>query len=329
MPQNQANALVPVKEALPVQEGFNLSDEMNQEIRETFMNSLDRVYDSRKAEVNVMRGVGVLIWTMSGVFTIATPPLGALFSVVLMAHLVGAAADQKRLGRTGKDAYEDAVRAAAMKFEQAQRDFYNSQKLQLLEAADTHLGKSGLLSLQDAAWLANIDPAHLEKATDQLAVTVLQIRKMLAYERCTEFNADGSRKVEKPLGFASMQFNSALPVHRNCLRERMLPLDAALAEDENPAVQPAEFYEREIKAPGYLKSFFTFITPFSNAGRKRSFEKMEMPQVKDIAAQCVQPVADFAERLANYESRNAPLDLPAVRGWKQPARKALPSKGVA
>jgi hypothetical protein len=53
-------------------------------------------------------------------------------------------------------------------------------------------------------------------------------------------------------------------------------------------------------------------------------KKAALPQVKDIEIQPVRPAADFAAALAAYEGVYAPLDLPAMRGWKTAMRKALP-----
>jgi hypothetical protein len=329
MSRPQANALVPAVPALPATEAFNMPAAKQQEIREAFKSTVEWNHKFNKSEVNSLRTVGVLCSALFGVVSLAVPPM--LFITLPAVALLGIAGTemQKGMQDVARDAFEDAKKNTLIKFEEAQREFYSAQKRRIIELADAHLGNGHLISAQDAAWLGNIDPDHLSDATDQLAVTVLQIRQMLAYQRCASFNSDGSKQVDMPLTFKDVGFDISRNLHRSWLREKLAQLDSGIEEDERPEIRQAEFVSGDIGKSGRIKAFFNFFNPVSNWNRKEKTLAMELPQVKDIEVQCVQPIAGFAEALEAYEARNPPLDLPAMRGWKSPpARRALTSRGI-
>jgi hypothetical protein len=315
--------LVPVLHTLPATETFSMPLKQHQEIRESFKNAVGWSYDFDKKQVNLMRGLGGGAALLFGAVALAAPPALVIAAPTLALFFFGGGAMQKSLEANGHDGFRRAMEETQVKFKQAQIEFYAAQKKRIVELADTHLGNGGLISAQDAAWLGNIDPDHLSEATDQLAITVLQIRQMLAYQRCNDFNSDGSRAVQAPLTFRGVGFDAGRPLHRSWLREKMAQADHGIEEDANPVIQVAEFENVNVKKPGYIAALFNFLNPVSNWSRKEKLLEMQLPKVKEIEVQCVQPLADFAEALKDYESRNAPLDLPAMRGWKGPQRRAL------
>jgi hypothetical protein len=204
--------------------------------------------------------------------------------------------------------------------EDAQRTAYSRQKQAVRDAAERHLADGKLLIAEDLAWIANLDPASLAGASDELAVTALQARRALS---C-------ARKPEKTLvhTFATLNLNPEMGPNRAYLREKLLAADNAIEEDNYPAIQKCELPEHAALKPGKLRILKEALIPFSARALRREFKNAQLPQIPEILVPLIEPVAGVAGAVAAYESENGPLDLPALRGWKG-ARRALPApKGM-
>jgi hypothetical protein len=213
---------------------------------------------------------------------------------------------------------------AKEKFHEAQKAAYNEQKRLIAAAAEQHLGRGNLLTLEDAAFLSSLNADDVRKSTYQLAITVLQIRKLLAQAR----GAAGDAAIENPETFASNRLRPEADNHRKFLYEILREHDAPIAEDDLPVLQEPEIEGEAGAQIGYGKAFLKLLNPLSGRRLKREFKQAKVLRFKPVDVAGVRPAADFAAALAAYESRNPPLDLPAVRGWGGGRRKALPAPGA-
>jgi hypothetical protein len=318
------NALVPAMESLPAQQ-VNIDGEPWKELNEKFREDIDSARRRVSADRNFVRGGTLLCTAMVTPIAILTPPILLVLALPIGAMYALGASEQKKLNNLLAGETERAGKELREKFIEAQVEAYTAQKQMIIDAAEQHLSKGGLLGLEDAAWLGNLTPAILGEASDQLAITVMQIRQMLAHERCNKFKSDGGKTVATPVTFAEKRLSPDLQEHRFYLRYSLFENDAGIEEDSLPVIiQPEPAGSPQARA-GNIKSFVDFINPFSGVALKRAYAKANMPQFKPVEIPGLAPVADFAQALESYESRNPPLDLPAVRGWKGGARKALPA----
>jgi hypothetical protein len=259
---------------------------------------------------------------------VGTILFGSVFGVLALGNCGGGWVEQhmlhKKLADKSATWTKGELRDA---FTEAQKQAYAAQKRQIVQAAEQYLSSGKLVSVEEASWLAALDPEAVRGATDQLAITVLQIRKMLAHMRCADFNADGSRAVEKPLTFEAMLLMSSAPLHRSILRERLAAEDCEVTEDLNPVIREPEVISAAHAKVSVIKSLASFISFRTKKSLAREYVDNALPRFADIEAQALRPVTDFAAMLESYEARNPPLDLPALRGWKTVKRRALPHPG--
>jgi hypothetical protein len=310
---SRTNALVPFPSS---NKTVSLSATDRQVIQAAFQKEVGRAYDDARPDVTIGRSVGSISLILC-VATAASPPVLMVALPVGLMFCAAGGLFQREMNNAPARALERTKNLIGPRLELAQRYAYNAQKRDVMQVAENYLSEGGLLSYEDAAWLGNLDPATLKDAGDQLAITSLQVRKLLAYSR----GGTG----DKPLTFAARRLRPASDLHRLDLRERLVAADVHLTEDDLPVLHDLEFASEPAPKAGYLKALFNFVTPFSNFGKKRRFQKIQVPAVKDVEIPPVRPVADFMKALRAYEAANPPLDLPAVRGWKNTGpRCALP-----
>jgi hypothetical protein len=308
--QTLGKSLVPSGGSLPV----NFTEQVRSDFEKTLRARLDQEYRHRAALVRGSRlAIGMI--TPSVLIASILGPFGLLVSAgALAAGAFMGSVEQETLDNLGHSVLKNSEGLIQEHFAQAQRDGYALQKRQILQAAEDHLACGGLLGAEDVAWLGHLDPVILQDAGDQLAITALQARKLIAHMR------DGIP--EKPLLFKDFKLDRNLKPHRAYLREKLLAADAALPEDSLPEIQKAEIIPGNARRSGYLKALFNYVTPGSRRRLLREFETLQMPAVKDIEMPGIRPVEGFAAMLAEYESKNCPLDLP---GWKGSQRRMLPA----
>jgi hypothetical protein len=257
---------------------------------------------------------------------VATGPIALIPLLPLLGMTAAAANDQKKYANLLPGSREEQLKKLRRVFRDAQIAAYAEQRKLLVSAAEQHIAQGNLISLEDAAWLANLHRRDVADATHQLAITVLQIRKLLAHSRCVEFRQDGSRKIGKPDTFAAHKLMPDHESHRQFLRLALKEADREIAEDTPPAfAEPELEEEQEVrKKTGFLGGCKVLLDPLSGGRLKRELEAAKILRVKPMEIPSLQPAADFAQALENYERNNAPLDLPAIRGWGGGRRKALP-----
>lgn len=207
-----------------------------------------------------------------------------------------------------------------------QEEKYKKKQLQLAVLADMHIARGEPLDEKTLSYLAALPPSALKDASDQLAITVMQARQMLAYER------DGQRRENmKPETFARNRLSPAVAEHRRALRNALAAAagDVSLKEDEGPETWPApeivlpdpdtipeiaklkvsktSFALRVVAAPLFLIPDWLRIRAARNAKLPDIEAKFQEPALR--AAE------DFSAALARYERDGDRLDLPALRGW--------------
>jgi hypothetical protein len=319
-----ATALAPLAQTLPALQA-GIPEEQWAGLNAEFRNDLEWQIRRQKGERNASRIVIGMFSAVSVPVVLLGGPLGLCIvgGPLLMTAAFGVK-EQKKLNSLIGDEIADRQGFARRKFRQAQQAAYAAQKRLVVEAAENHLARGGLLGPEDAAWLGTLDPAAIEGATNQLAITVLQIRRMLAHMRCASYRSDGSREIGPPATLAGLKLMGDFEPHRDFLRGKLRAEDTRLAEDDLPVLQDPELAAPLRAKPGLLAAMRDFVNPLSGFRLRRDFEKAELPRFRPVEIPALAPVADFAEALAFYESKNPPLDLPALRGWKGGARKSLP-----
>lgn len=223
-----------------------------------------------------------------------------------------------RAGRVRLDLYRDLRGAQIREYRQKQE--------RLVALADAHLVRGGLLDEKTMSYIAVLPPDVLEGASDQLAITVLQARRLLACER-----AGRQYKALKPETFASAGLSSVSDRHRGALRKILSAAAPPLEEDRGPETWP----EPDISLPGTRKipaienlrisnaeKALRVAVPFLFALMALRYRWKAAPVAADLppltASAEIPPLraaADFSEALARYEREVERLDLPALRGW--------------
>jgi hypothetical protein len=100
--------------------------------------------------------------------------------------------------------------------------------------------------------------------------------------------------------------------------------DVALAEDSNPVLKEPEVAEDVKHNVSFLRSLRAFFSMEKREAVRREFAESPLPRFKDVEMPVLKPALDFAAALRQYEAKNPPLDLPAIRGWQHAGRSALP-----
>jgi hypothetical protein len=309
-----SRALVLFAPALPATGVLNIADETRKRLEQDFRDEQNNTIARERGLIEIVRTTAIAAGMLPIAVAFIPPPsdaaLTAGFLCIVATLLAGTGvaneSDMRSSLRMNKTGWTQG--ALREEFINAQKASYVDQKRELVRAAEQYLAAGNLIRMEDAAWLAALDPKMLRDASDQLAITVLQIRKMLAHVRCRDYHTDGSKKVMPVKTFASMWFGA-----RSFLRERLLACDIALAEDSNPVLK-----EPELRS---LRAFFSMETQESV---RREFAEGALPRFKNVEMPILKPAEDFAAALEEYEANNPPLDLPAIRGWQRYRRLALP-----
>jgi hypothetical protein len=290
---------------------------------QTEVQGLRRAYNSKIRVPTEDRVLGAIGYT-AGTSLLSLGLLGAAAGAPLMlvpagifaAMMYGVSSDQRnsamrhaeRQARTAQHTLRDI-------FKQAQQDAFNANQKQLAAIADDHLRAGNLLGEEGMAYLAAVSPENLEGASEQLAISVYQARKMLAHSR-------DPQNVEKPLNFASLDFTPKSGKHRFVLLEKLQWADTGI-EDDKPELQELELQEPEFQFSSGGKWARAFLAPFYLRKDARTRAAIDLPDLPDVPVPPLRPARDFALTLRRYEEQNGALDLPALRGWPQ-TRKALP-----
>lgn len=252
-------------------------------------------------------------------FALIAVPFAA-FSPLITANDIGERIEtaDTQTGRVRRDLYYD-LRAAQIRE-------YRQKQEQLAALADAHLARGGLLDEKTMSYIAVLPPDVLEGASDQLAITVLQARRLLAYER-----AGRQYEALKPETFASAGLSAVSGKHRGTLRKLLSAVAAPLEEDRGPEKWP----EPDISLPGTGKIPALENLRISTAEKalrvavpvlfslkalhrrwKAAPAAAELPPLTASAEiPPLRAAADFSEALARYEREAGRLDLPALRGW--------------
>jgi hypothetical protein len=253
-----------------------------------------------------------------------TLPFAALLALGGLVSGMDARASLDKANRAAIDRAHELHSRLRAEFIQAQRAAYNEKQDSLVRLADAYLEQGGLLDETALAYLAAVEPRRLRQASDQLAISVLQVRGMLAHVRCRSIDLDGNRYTPKPARFADLKLSGRVPEHRPILRQKLEEQGRRLVEDAEP-----HFKDPEFSVPGEgrqnrrqrLARFFG--APFHlRADRARTIIE-KMPELPPVEPPPLKSVANIASIIEAYEKANGRLDLPAMRGWGRDTR-ALP-----
>lgn len=217
----------------------------------------------------------------------------------------------------GKEYRAAQVRALGEKMDQA------------VALADECLAKGGLIDEDILAHLVTIPAEKFRKASDQLAISVLQARSLLAHVRANEGAA-----ATAPMTFALLKekYNAAADPSsadsRRLLRDMLGGSDGRIAEENYekgfPAWDPAAVSGLNTNGIREVQEFRNGVSSFLGlpflARNKRLAAAMKDIRLPDAASievkvPALRPVENFSEIVALYEKRNGKLDLPAVYGW--------------
>jgi hypothetical protein len=319
--KKDSSALVPLAQSLPALAPVTLSEEQIETLKAGFKT---RMADGKASSTLMGQRTLAVLNTANMTVPIllgAVPGIGfALGGLGLTLCVLTGSSAQNGKYRKFNEAQAGMREEIRSALQEAQIEAYQSQKRQLAEAAEQHLLTGRFLSETDASWLGALNCDDIADASDELAITVCQVRQLLAYAR----SEDTEEARVKPFTFASLQLNPAMAPNRAYLRERLEKADQFIAEDDYPVFPEPEFAPAaEIKA-GKLQLVKEFFLPFSDSRLRRAYKDAQLPAIPEVTLQSVAPAADFAEALKSYEDKNGPLDLPAVRGWNGGRRRMLP-----
>lgn len=321
--------LAAVLENLPVPAIVEITPESLAEQEAENLNRLDTLKAPNSVLSTLMWTSGVLVGSTMTI--IGLPVLAAVGISGFMAFPSFLA--QQENATQAQRIRDNSHRQLKEQFVAAQDRAFEDKQRHLLRLADIQLQKGSLLEDAFLPYLALIRPCLLADASDQLAITVLQARAMLAYARCTARTGTGARTTPRPHNFASLGFNPQREDHRHFLREKLEQADNAvsLAEDTLPVYEEIHFEKRPIGTGG-IAGFFarTAAAPvFLLYDRYKHRKAVKLPAVLppvSVPPLLVEP--DFLAILAHYEAAEEKLDLPAVRGWPRivsgPARLLPP-----
>jgi hypothetical protein len=206
----------------------------------------------------------------------------------------------------------------------AQKKAFADKQAQLIALADETLARGELLGEKELSYLAALDPALLKDASDQLAITVLQARGMIAYMRAEE------KRIRPPLTFRTAAFDPRNGLHRAYLRDKLAEAKTVLAEDDYPngLYQELEFPRDGLRpdSKGYLLRLAVPFYSFWKDAKKAVDAPLLENGLPEISVPPLKPAGDFSALLSAFERAAEPLDLPAMRGWNRTgAPSALPA----
>lgn len=242
------------------------------------------------------------------------------------------------MGRNVRSELWQAWSGFERRYRQAQEQAFDEKLKHAVMLADKHLAQGGLFDETVLAYLVTIKLEYFREASDQLAITVLQARRMLAHMR-----ADEGESVPRMLTFFRlmrehrMAANPLSPDSRRTLRSFLEDSDKGFSEydysNDFPRF-PYQYMEQSrdqekkleslSESGGILRAFF--LLPFLSQDRKRVEAvraAMTLPEADSIEVElpALRPVKGFAKAVAQYEEQNGRLDLPAVYGWENGSMK--------
>ena len=214
----------------------------------------------------------------------------------------------------------------------AQKESYKHKHAELVMLADKQIKDEGKIDEELIPFIAAIKPEALKDASDALAVTVLQLRQVLLYDRRTD--------AEKVVTFESLSkdfklaVNPQTPEHQKLLEKTLWQNNHMIEEDfypslkDYPELDMSKMFNTDAMAAikalkesneggSQMKKFFTL-----SAFTKKDAALIEKIKKLDIIADNVavevppiKPVDNMIAVLNHYERETGKLDLPAVRGW--------------
>ena len=288
---------------------------------------VEKYKGSLKVSGNV--NVGVYLGTMATVALILPPSTIVGWALMPWIWAVLAGGDARRDAKK----LDDARQNLAKNFKGKQEEAYELRQKMLVGLADRHVKDGGLLDEESLSYLAAVPPRLLEKTSDSLAVTVLQVRGALAHLRCKELDKN-DKKIVPPVHTAVQGgLDLRIEMAQRSLRKILEENDNGLTEDKGPEFQELSLPEQNELDPGrwtkenWGKKVGRFlggpVTVFRDVYKARNVKIADIPEV-DIPA--LSAVKDFSAMLARYEKEVEILDLPALRGWGDGPRKVLPPK---
>ena len=278
-----------------------------------------KTYEGAMGASNAMWALQTALYACS-ISALSMPPVAIFFgSLGFAMQLFATSMPTYAFNSTAQDRLEEAQKNLKDGFHNAQVENYELQQQKMVEIADAFMAEGGRLVEKDLAFLIHLTPDALEKASDELAITVLQVRKLLVHMRCTEFNADGTKKVSPPITFDALRFDPAFEPHRKIIRDRLMQDDVDLDEDDiEDNIVRLELDDKTNFKIGFWGAVGrSFITPLASWRDIKKHRAYKLPEIPEVPVMKLNPAEDFAKALATYENNadNLPLDLPAMRGW--------------
>jgi hypothetical protein len=237
----------------------------------------------------------------------------AAFALFVAMNAIGAGEDANA---AGEDAYASHCAAMKNEFLLLQRQAIGAGQKELLRLADEHLSRCELLDTKTLSYLAAMPPDLLGGASDQLAISVLQARQMLAHVRQQNSGEAGVEACKRLPTFSQLGFDRRRGDHRTLLRTMLEKNAPSLAEDAGPPL-----VELEVPAPPKLNIGLAgwlgraFAGGFIVGRDRRKQQAFALPDIPAMKVPVLRPIEGFADILVAFEKSHGRLDLPALRGW--------------
>lgn len=302
-------------------------------IRQSFTKSVGQIGFSAAPAVFHNGFLAIVLGCVAGAVTTGAAPaffFGGLFAFLFSA--MGWAGQDEEINsvqRRVDTALSEARDAVGREYRAVQVRALGEKMDQAVTLADECLAKGGLIDEDILAHLVTIPAEKFRKASDQLAITVLQARSLLAHVRAGEGAA-----VAAPMTFALLKekYNAAADPSsadsRRLLRDMLGGSDGRIAEEnyekEFSAWNPAAVSGLSMEGIREVQEFRSGVSlvlglPFLARNKRltAALKDIRLPDAAAIEVQvpALRPVENFSEIVALYEKRNGKLDLPAVYGW--------------
>ena len=293
-------------------------------------------YELEKSNLaqEITKESGTIGWgfqtTMVGttiVLALSPIAIAAIIPGMLAFITMGIRADENPKGNIAKRVKEFKEKITR-NFIDKQEETYKSFQTDLIQSAENTLASGKLLDMRTMSYLACVRPELLEKASEQLAISVLQARQVLNFSRNIDDKSKWKDEQTQPLTFKNQNLSSKNDFQRTILLQRLwsdlyeknyynkphFKEEAKIDEDSYPKHQKPDFSEIDSSLKKYkgLSAFFLgpLVTGYECKKLTRSFKAISSVSVPPPA--CAE---DLSHRLKFYEDNVEPIDLPAVRGW--------------
>jgi len=283
------------------------------------------------------------VTALLGAFIIGSGAIAGLVPLVVGGMFYGAGAIAAR-----NQTVKNAAGSLSVQIDRLKRAYREAQIVALAEnkqvlctLADQELAAGRLLDQETLSYLVRLDGAALEDASDQLTISVLQARRVLAYMQCEQRGADGAKAIAPALSFARLKLCPQFNEHRYILRRQLEESDEAIKADDFPESWPepdlSVLEQRLAQAKGSAFGGWSTALRFAAAPVFMVTDAVKLHKIGKLTVQNSEPpalavppltpVAELATALAVYEQTVEPLGLPALRGWpQQPRRLDGPAK---